>query len=308
MLAPICLFTYNRLSETQQMIESLKGNMLASESELFIFSDGPKDKEAISKVEMVRDYLDLITGFKSVSITKSSENKGLAQSIISGVSKIIQKHGKVIVVEDDLILSKNFLSFMNSSLDYYTKKNQIFSISGFSLKVQIPRNHCFDMYFWGRAQSWGWATWEDRWSSVDWDIKDYPSFINSRKMRNSFNKYGSDLSEMLVFSQKGKIDSWFIRFAYNQFKQNRLTILPITSKVINNGFMEDATHCNTYNQVTVDFDRTTNNTFRFASKTKINHNIGRQVYKYHSRKFRIIRKLYTTVFRMGLIKQRKQIF
>ena len=307
MLAPICLFTYNRLSETRLTIEALKNNYLASESNLFIFSDGPRNENVLQKVEEVRQYLKTVEGFKSVNIYEAIENKGLANSIISGVSKIIKEYGNAIVVEDDLITSPNFLDFMNNSLNYYKNNNSVFSISGFSVKVKIPKEYSYDIYFWGRAHSWGWATWADRWSTIDWEIKDYALFKNNRKLQRSFNKYGSDLSKMLISAKTGKVDSWYILFNYNQFKQKRVTVYPILSKVNNNGFMTDATHTDSYNRIRIDFDKSSKTKFELPEIIEFNNDISRQVYKYKSLSFRITGKLLTIIMKLGLISQRKTV-
>lgn len=308
MLAPICLFTYNRLTETQQTIEALQNNFLASKSELFIFSDGPKNEASKPKVAEVRAFLHSVSGFKSVSLIEANENKGLANSIISGVSEIIKKYGRVIVVEDDLITSRNFLSFMNESLSRFQKVDQIFSVSGFSVQVNAPQAYPFDAYFWGRAHSWGWATWKDRWNTVDWNFSDFDEFKTDRHIQKEFNQYGSDLTKMLISAKKGKVDSWYIRFAYNQFKQKRLTVYPMLSKVINNGFMEGATHTNSYNRVKIEFDKGDRRKFTYPDHIAMDEAISKQVYKYKSLSFRAVGKILTYLMRIRLISQRKTTF
>lgn len=305
MLAPICLFTYNRLIETQQTIESLKKNKLAKDSELFLFSDGPKNKISKPKVEEVKKYLGSVTGFKRISIIEATENMGLAKSIISGVSKVIKKYEKVIVVEDDLITSENFLQFMNDSLNRFQNQEYIFSISGFSVQINPPDNYPYDVYFWGRAHSWGWATWLDRWNTIDWEFSDFSSFASDRRCQKAFNNYGSDLTKMLKLAHAGKIDSWYIRFAYNQFKQRRLTVYPVLSKVINNGFMEGATHTNSFNRIRIDFDKGDKSHFIYPDSIEINEIISKQVYKYKSLSFRATGKILTYLMRFGLISQKK---
>jgi GT2 family glycosyltransferase len=113
-LAPITLFVYNRLDHTIDTVMALQKNDLSKESELFIFSDGPKNKDDEKKVLAVRKYIKSIKGFKKVTIFESKKNKGLANSIISGVTKIINKYGRIIVLEDDIVTSKYFLIFLVS--------------------------------------------------------------------------------------------------------------------------------------------------------------------------------------------------
>lgn len=240
-LAPIVLFVYNRPEHTQRTLEALKENDLAKESELFVFSDGAKSNNEISKVQKVREIIDNIDGFKNVQVIKANKNKGLANSVISGVTQVINEYGKVIVLEDDLITSKYFLNFMNDALNFYEYKKNIWSISGYTPPIEIPANYEHDIYLSYRANSWGWGTWIDRWNNIDWDIKDFNEFIKDKSKVNEFNRGGNDMTPMLKEQQKGYIDSWAIRWCYNQYKQKKKTIYPVQTFVNNIG-LDDGTH------------------------------------------------------------------
>lgn len=241
-LAPICLFVYTRLEETKKTINALKENILAKESELFIFSDGAKNKETQDKIQEIRNYLRSINGFKRITIIESEINKGLAQSIIEGVSSIIEKYKKVIVLEDDLITTPNFLTFMNDALHFYENSQEIFSISGYTLDLPTLKNYNKDYYLGLRASSWGWGTWENRWKDIDWEIKDYNKFKWNIVRNYKFSRGGSDMPSMLKKQMKGKIDSWAIRWCYNQYKKGTYTVFASKSKVKSIGFGENATH------------------------------------------------------------------
>lgn len=276
MIAPICLFTYNRLLETKKTISALRDNYLAADSDLYIFSDGYKDGKSKQKVEDVRNYLRTIDGFKSISLIESRENKGLANSIISGVTGIVKKHGKVIVVEDDLITSANFLDFMNQALNYYKEKQKVFSIAGYSVKVNLPENYNSDVFLRGRPTSWGWATWNDRWSSIDWKLDDR-AFLD-RSNVEMLKKHGSDLFPMLLDCVNGKNDSWAIRFAYSQIIKSKYTVSPVISKIRNIGFGVDATHCKSlYNKDAILFDSSNRRTFHFTDDLRLNKEITFQL-------------------------------
>lgn len=307
-LAPICLFTYNRLAETEQTIEHLKRNFLAKQSELFIFSDSYKNEKSKSKVEAVRDYIRTVDGFKSVTIFEMSANMGLANSIISGVSKIIKKYGKAIVLEDDLITSSNFLDYMNQSLDYYESNSKVFSIAGYSIKVNTPTDFKSDVYFKGRATSWGWATWEDRWNSVDWELKDIDTFFKSRKQKRHLRKHGDDLLKILKDYTKGRNDSWAIRFAYNQIKGNKVSVAPVISKVRNIGFGDDATHCKAvYNRDKVLFDISGRRQFNLTPAVHTEPQIERQL-RLHSSKFqRAVGKILNYFIRKKIINSKSNV-
>lgn len=244
-LSPIVLFVYNRLDNTIQTIEALKKNNLAKESKLFIFSDGSKNKKDEKKVLAVRKYIKSINGFKKVKVYESKKNKGLANSIIEGVTKIINKYEKIIVLEDDIVTSKYFLKYMGDALNFYETEQQIFSITGYNRPkhlMKFPKNYNNDIYFNPRTSSWGWGTWKDRWDSVDWKVKGFEEFKNSKKQINEFKKIGPDLPQMLFDWKEGKNDSWAVRFSYSCFKQNKLNVYPVISFVKNIGFNEGIHH------------------------------------------------------------------
>ena len=131
---------------------------------------------------------------------------------------------------------------MNQALDEYEETKNVFSISGYSLNLMSASYPSETTYFLNRSWSWGWATWKDRWSEVDWDVKDYSSFRSNWSKRRQFAQAGSDLNRMLRQQMEGKLDSWAIRWFYHQYKVKGLTLYPVHSKVQNIGFDEMATH------------------------------------------------------------------
>lgn len=291
-LAPICLFVYNRFEETKLTVEALQLNHLSKESNLYIFSDGPKNETTTVKVNEVRQYINSISGFKSVTIYESQENKGLANSIVIGVTKIINKYGKVIVLEDDLITSSNFLNFMNSALEFYNNSKNIQSISGFSLEIKNNIQQS-DVFFNSRAFSWGWATWKNRWDKNIFDITYIKNIINNDKniLKKFKKECGEDISEMLLGSITGKNNSWYVRWAFNQFVSKRLTVYPFLSKVYNIGFSNKGTHCNGINVFKSKFDTICQRSFVFSEQFE-NEFIKNEFIKYFSKvyklKFRLI--------------------
>lgn len=257
MLAPICLFTYNRLNLTQQTIEALKKNYLAQVSELYIFSDGAKNEQSVYKVNEIRKYLKSVSGFKNVYIKESPNNIGLANSIITGVTEIIQKYGKVIVLEDDLICTPNFLNFMNKGLNFYKKDENIQSINGYSLSLEENSD---EVYFQTRPFPWGWATWADSWNIEIFNKEKLKAVISSNdKILKQFNySCGHDISKMLLKSINNQNDSWYVRWAFDHFRQNKYSAYPKLSYIQNIGHNEDGTHCkaiNPYISKNVDYNK-----------------------------------------------------
>ncbi len=245
-LSPIALFVYNRPAHTKLTLEALQSNELAINTDLYIFSDAAKSQRLLPSVEEVRQLFDAVDGFKSVTIVRREDNYGLAKSIISGVTSVIKRHGKVIVLEDDLVTSKYFLRFMNQALSAYANRPDIFSVTGFSFPLSSMSRLSeskSDVFLNIRPMSWSWATWSDRWEGIDWTVSDYKQFASKKSALNALNKGGEDLSDMLDLQMKGKLDSWYIRWTYHAFKVAGLTVYPATSFVNNIGHDNSGVHC-----------------------------------------------------------------
>lgn len=291
-LSPIVLFTYKRLETLQKTVQCLSDNFLASNSDLIIYSDGAKnidDKEIITKI---RSYLKTISGFKSVTIHESSSNKGLAASIIQGVSDVLKVYPSVIVLEDDLITSKNFLCFMNQCLEKYKFHEAVLSVSGYTPDIGIEKLR-YDAFFLNRSWSWGWATWQNRWVDVDWDVQTYNAFTNNIQLKRKFSNLGSDVNKMLERQMNGYIDSWYIRFLYHQYLINGLTIYPKVSKIYNYGFDDLATHNKgTNRRFHTKIDKSNNLIFTLPLTIEIDKNVLKDFNKINSFRARIYNKLF----------------
>ena len=287
-LAPIALFCYKRLDTLRQTIEALQQNLLAVESELYIFSDGPKKTGDEPVITAIRSYLKTITGFSEVFIIEAKTNQGLAAAIISGVTEILDKYGKVIVMEDDLITSNNFLVYMNEGLDYFEGNQKIFSVGGFS--IPIKGLNADTIYFTQRADSCGWGTWKDRWNIIDWEVKDYPVFMKNRPAQKAFNRMGSDMTDLLTKQRKGKINSWAIRWCYHQFKHDLYSVHPVASKITNIGFASpDATHTKeNFNR----FETTLDNNITTETNFKIPVRLEKKIIRQFIRPYTITNRLW----------------
>ena len=270
-LAPIVLFVYNRLDHTILTINSLKNNFLADKSILYIYSDAPKNKKDIESVSAVRNYIKKTIGFKKITIIERNNNMGLADSIIDGVSSIVNKYKKVIVLEDDLVTSKYFLTFLNESLNEHVNNKNIMSIAGYSFPIEIPKNYNYDVYIFYRCMSWGWATWKDRWDNVDWSMKNINEILTNVKFKKEFSRGGEDLYPMLIRQLKGKVNSWAIRWCLNHYKTNSSCLYPVNSLVKNIGFDGTGVHCGvdpSFERITIE-DKKINVRFNNLYNSKI---------------------------------------
>lgn len=240
-LAPICLFVYNRLETVQATIESLQKNELASESELFIFSDGAKNGADKTKIQKVRNFINSINGFKAITVKEREVNLGLANSIISGVTEIINKFGKIIVLEDDLVTSPFFLLYMNDGLNFYENEDRIISIHGYiyPVKADLPETFLIK-----GADCWGWATWKRGWDIFEPNGQKLLDELKDKKLTKRFNFDNSyNYNKMLEKQILGQNNSWAIRWYASAFLKNKLTLYPGKTLVQNIGLMS-GTHCN----------------------------------------------------------------
>lgn len=240
MLAPVALFVYNRLWHTQQTVRSLAANQSANQTDLIIFSDGPRRSSNAGQVQEVRDYIRTIRGFKSVQIIESDINKGLAKSVISGVSDVLSRFDNLIVLEDDMVTSPYFLTYMNDGLRRYQSDDAVISIHGYVYPVG---NELPETFFLRGADCWGWATWKRGWSLFEPDGRILLHELQQKKLTREFDFDGAyPYTRMLKKQISGKNDSWAIRWYASAFLKNKLTLYPGRSLLQNIGNDASGTH------------------------------------------------------------------
>lgn len=238
-LAPIIIFCYNRPHHLEQTLFALKNADLSKASTLYVFSDAAKTDQDEINVAKVRKIINELTGFKDVIIKVQPTNKGLSASIISGVTEVIQKHGKAIVLEDDMLVSKNFLTYMNIGLQKYENEKTVSSVCSF----MFPVNELPHLFFLRHSDCWGWATWEDRWANFEEDSKKLVTEIDEKNLISSFNfEKGYPYFQMLVDQSENRINSWAIRWYASNFLKNKIALYPGKSLIKNIGLDYSGTH------------------------------------------------------------------
>lgn len=254
-LAPVIVFNYNRPNHSKQVWDALAKNEYAAETELYLYCDGPKvdasdemRQRILSLHEQAKQYAKEAEKqgmFKAVRVVCAEKNKGLANSIIGGVTEVINKHGRVIVVEDDLLTSPYFITYMNEALDFYANRPAVMSIAANRpplSKFEIPEDYPYDVFVSLAGYSTGWATWRDRWERVDWSLDYLPILLKHPAEVDAFKRVGEGVLDMLLMQRDGKIDSWAIRFCFAHFHEHCVGILPCVSYVDNIGFDGTGVH------------------------------------------------------------------
>ncbi|MFT4070994.1 MAG: glycosyltransferase [Dysgonamonadaceae bacterium] len=240
-LAPILLFVYNRLPHTERSVASLALNKLASDSTLIIYSDGAKGEQDVDSVTQVREYIRSIQGFAEVRIIERDKNWGLAANIVDGVTAQLSQYGRVIVLEDDLVLSPYFLKFMNDALETYQNEPRVGHIQGcdFTHDPSLP-----DSFLVKWTGSWGWATWDRAWKHLNLDGKALLAELESANLTKVFDFNGTyGYTKMLRKQIEGKNNSWAIRWNASLFLKDILSLNVGKSLVSNEGFDGSGTHC-----------------------------------------------------------------
>lgn len=234
------LFTYNRSEHTKRVVDSLKRNTVMPQK-LFVFQDGLKEGEEEDEWRKVSDVIHTIDWCEN-EIILSDYNKGLAESIVSGVGLAFQTYDAVIVLEDDCVPTANFLSFMKQCFEKYEDDKHIYSVSGYAWPINLLKDK-YDIYACRRISSWGWGTWKDRWKQYE---KDY-EFIKKMKQKEETSRdlamWGSDLEATLVGNIRGECDSWAVFWALTVIWNKGICINPYKSLISNIGFDGSGFHC-----------------------------------------------------------------
>jgi hypothetical protein len=241
-LAPIALFVYNRPEHTRRTINYLKKNLLADESRLFIFSDAAKTDADQAKVEQVRHLLKEVTGFKAIKIIERKQNLGLADSIISGVTQLVNEYGKVIVFEDDLLSSPYALQYFNDALKRYANEERVMHIGAYMYNLKgrkLP-----ETFFYRAASSWGWATWARAWKNFEPDIDQLISQFDKEKINRFSIEHTMNFWKQVQGYKAGKNNSWAIRWYASVFLKDGLTLNPSKSLINNIGHDGTGVHSN----------------------------------------------------------------
>lgn len=245
--APVVAFAYNRADKILGCLKSLENNPEANSTILYIYCDGAKSENGAAKVEETRKALreyKKTAGFKETYLIEAEKNKGLAKSIIEGVTEVINKHQKAIIIEDDLVLSEDFLKYMNGALDYYQDNKNIGAISAYTYPIKGLSEYQKDIYIMHKGDCWGWATWADRWNDADWADVDFQQYFKDKKLRRRFENTENGWDLLMLLQSQGKISSWAVRWVLNLLKNDLWTVYPKCSLVTNDGFDGSGTHSN----------------------------------------------------------------
>jgi hypothetical protein len=251
---PVLVFAYSRPIHLKKVIHALQQDPLAYQTPIYIFCDAPKNKSVKNDCEEVLKLAYSTRGFYETHIIERPYNFGLAKSIISGVTEILEKYDRVIVLEDDLVISPYFLKYMNDALTLYENSESVAAIHGYMypVKKDLP-----ETFFIKGADCWGWATWKRAWEFFNPDSAYLLNKLYEKNLTNEFDLYGAyPYVKMLKNQVKGLNQSWAIRWQASVFIRGMVTLYPARSLIQNIGHDNTGIHSNFTNDFDVDLTKT----------------------------------------------------
>lgn len=247
--APIIQISYNRPNVLRETLSNLSCCYGVQNHDIFAFVDGPRSD---SDVEKVTENISVLEDFKSsylprLTIIKRQFNLGGIQNMCQSISEILERYGKAIIIEDDILVARTFLQYANAGLKFYEKDKRIWAINGYlRSNMKIDSQYPYDIFLAPRHSAWGWATWKDRWDAVDFKLRDFEDFISNNHNQELFNICGCDMLPMLKAQFAGKLNAWDVQCTYHMVKNNLYVIRPRKSMTKNNGFGTNCEHCSQY--------------------------------------------------------------
>lgn len=242
-LAPIVIFSYDRPDHLSKVLTALAKNDLADQSVLYIYCDGAKETASNEQRERIvrnREVAHAATGFKELHVIERPKNIGLKDNIVGAVTEIVNRYGRIITLEDDIITSVGFLKYMNDALECYKDEERVMHISSYMWphRWPLPETFFYEVPYPGG----GWATWKRAWSHYSDDAHELYNYWKDDWMH--FDKFGDNyLSRQLIANYHGTMRTWFIKWHAVMLRMNALTLYPRQSLTNNIGFDNLATNC-----------------------------------------------------------------
>ena len=281
-LAPVGLSTYARLGHLKETIAALQKNELASDSDLFVFSDAsrPGDEE---KVSQVRDFLESVDGFRSVTVFKRETNSRVRNSR-GGIEDVLNRFGKIIFLEEDIVTARSFLTFMNAALDKYATEERVISISGYSPPLGTQGSYEADTFLLPRFSGWGFATWRSKFDidAMQLDRRAFYRLLRSPSRVRKFSRGGWDMLPMLLSQVRQEIDALDVRIFYSQFVRNMLTVYPVRPLASNIGHDGTGIHCAPGDRFDVEMEHRQVETFSFPADLEPDSEMMKENYRFRN--------------------------
>ncbi len=299
----IGVFCYNRANKLKTCIDALLKNPECKTLDIVFFSDGYKTEKDQQGVLETRAYIDSITGFKNVIKHFRERNFSTGPNFREGLTWLSNNYDEFIIVEDDLVVSPNYVKYLLDALKFYKNNESVFCITGYVFPITVPKSYHYDTIVYKRFCSYGWAGWGNRFKTVIWEHNELQKLMNtSAGFKPRLNAEGYDLVRMLKKQISGKISTWDVQLQVHVAENRMKVIYPVLSKVNNIGFDTESTNTYGINYLVTPVDDGKQQTFNFCDANYIVPTLQKQIKKPYGLKALVTRKIINT-----LIKATKQV-
>ena len=294
----IAVFCYKRAAKLKVSVEALLKNPECADMEIIFFSDGAKSEKDLPGVAATRAYIDSLTGFRKIHKHFREKNLSTGPNFQQGITFLCEHYDQFIVIEDDLVVTPNYIRFMLDSLAFYKNEKSVFTISGFAFELN-KASYEYDTIIHKRFSCYGWASWSDRVRNVIWDKDKLTAIMKtSPDFKSRLDKEGMDLYRILKKQLNGSISTWDIQMQVHVAENQLRVVYPVISKTANIGFDNEST--NTFG---VDYLKTVTDpghqrSFNFCSVNTEEPSLIRQLRKPYSFPALATRKIINTVIKL----------
>lgn len=227
-LAPIVMISYNRPELVQLSVRNVALAHAAADHDIFMFIDGPRTEDDVGKQDRINEIVESFqASLPKLKIIRREKNYGCRGNIVDAITQVISRYGKAIIIEDDILVSRTFLDYMDEALEFYKGSKQIWSINAYQHpNLRIPRDYPYDVYLNPVNMCWGWGTWADRWAQVDFELQDWPVMRKDPEMVAKLNRSGRHLYALIDRQYSGDLKTWDVQCAYHVVKNGLMSIEP----------------------------------------------------------------------------------
>ncbi|HZH65769.1 MAG TPA: hypothetical protein VEY10_12825 [Flavisolibacter sp.] len=294
----IGVFCYKRASKLKASMEALLKNPECAAMDIIFFCDGHKGEKDLPGVLATREYIDSLTGFKNVYKHYRERNVSTGPNFFAGINYLRENYDRFIVVEDDLVVTPNYIRYMLDALEFYKGEQSIFCISGFAFPLR-KKHYSFDTVIHGRFCSYGWASWSDRVKKVIWDKEGLENLLaTSPNIKSTLNEQGLDLHRLLKKQIAGIISTWDIQMQVTVARHGMKVVYPVLSKAHNIGFDNESTNTFGFDYLRTVTDPGEKRAFTFCPVDVIDPYLQKQLKKPYGLQALATRKIINTFIKL----------
>jgi hypothetical protein len=195
--APVIILVLDRFNHFKACFESLEKCVFAEHTDVYIALDYPPSNKYRAGWLKVSDYLEKKVEqniFKKLIIVKRDRNFGVRfpdGNFSSIISDLQHKYETYIILEDDNILSPNFLVYINKGLEKFRDDDRISLVCGYNYPMDFPQSYKNNFYISKHLSSWGYGTWFSKEKHINkyYNLNFLKNLLKDKKSFEKLMKY-----------------------------------------------------------------------------------------------------------------------